>query len=67
MTTELLHPRNALKDIWQGSAMSNIFPPSVWYYLTYRNPAKPDELSLREKIMERWKGFKQINTDDAGM
>lgn len=66
MTTELLHPRNALKDIWQGSAGSNIFPPSVWYYLIYKNPAKPDELSLREKIMERWKGFKQINTDDAG-
>lgn len=63
--TELQHPRNALKDIWYGQDTSAIFPPSVWYYITYKNPAKPNELSLREKIIERWKGFNQVAVDNT--
>lgn len=59
--TELLHPRNALKDIWFGQAVSNIFPPAVWYYLTYKNPNQPEEPSLRERIIERWKSFNQVD------
>ncbi|WP_316820468.1 hypothetical protein [Pedobacter gandavensis] len=57
--TELQHPRNVLKDIWYGED-SAIFPPSVWYFITYKNPAQPNELSLREKIIESWKGFNQV-------
>ncbi|MEQ7801245.1 hypothetical protein ABDJ41_15710 [Pedobacter sp. ASV1-7] len=63
--TELQHPRNALKDIWYGQDSSAIFPSSVWYYITYKNPTKPDELSLREKIIERWKGFNQVSVDNV--
>ncbi|WP_114789503.1 hypothetical protein U0035_08155 [Niabella yanshanensis] len=59
--TELLHPRNALKDIWFGQAVSDIFPPAVWYYLKYKNPNQPEELSLRERIIERWKSFNQVD------
>lgn len=66
-TVELQHPRNVLRDIWQGNGQSKIFPASVWYYLTYKSPDKPEELSLREKIVERWKGFRQINAqNEAG-
>lgn len=62
--TELKHPRNALKDIWYGQDASAIFPLSVWYCITYKNPTKPSELSLREKIIERWKGFNQVAVDN---
>ncbi|MCX2449707.1 hypothetical protein OQX61_00360 [Pedobacter sp. PLR] len=64
MITELQHPRNVLKDIWYGQD-SSIFPPSVWYFITYKNPAKPNELSLREKIKESWKGFNQVAVDNT--
>lgn len=64
-TVELVHPRNVLRDVWTGGESSEIYPSSVWYYLTYKNPAKPGELSLREKMIERWKGFGQINTEKA--
>lgn len=60
-TTELLHPRNALKDIWYGSPESDIYPPSIWYYLNYKKATDTTGLSLREKIIERWKGFEQID------
>ncbi|GAB3414919.1 hypothetical protein [Niabella aquatica] len=60
-TTELLHPRNALKDIWYGNAESDIFPSSIWYYLNYKKPEDNAGLSLREKIIERWKGFEQVD------
>ncbi|WP_316839424.1 hypothetical protein [Pedobacter gandavensis] len=62
--TELQHPRNVLKDIWYGQD-SSIFPASVWYFITYKNPAKPNELSLREKIIESWKGFNQVAVDNT--
>ncbi len=59
--TELLHPRNALRDIWYGQPVSDIYPSSVWYYLNYEHPQKPEELSLREKIIESWKSFNQVD------
>lgn len=63
-TVELQHPRNVLRDIWQGGDSSAIVPTAIWYYLTYKHPEKPEELSLRQKIIERWKGFKQINAEN---
>jgi len=56
---EFYHPRNALNDIWLGSETSNIFPPSVWYYLTYENP-KNHHISLRQQLVDKWLGFGQI-------
>lgn len=64
MTVEFKHQRNALRDIWNNVGHSEIFPPAIWYYLTYRDPAKY-ELSLREKIIERWKSYGQVNAGDA--
>lgn len=53
---EYNHPRNALREIWNGDEVSNIFPASVWYYLNYKNPQK-DEESLRQQLINRWLGF----------
>ncbi|SFE41259.1 hypothetical protein [Thermoflexibacter ruber] len=51
------HPRNALQDIWTAPATSRIFPPAVWYYLTYENK---NEKSLRQQLVDKWLGFGQI-------
>lgn len=56
---EFYHPRNALKDIWQSPETSKIFPPSVWYYLTYDYPATPEK-SIRQELINKWLDFGQI-------
>ena|SRR5690554_1095679 len=58
---EFYHPRNALSEIWEGKETSTMFPPSVWHYLNYYNPHRPDEPSLRYQIVERWMNFGQIS------
>lgn len=56
---EFYHHRNALKDIWKAPETSNIFPPSVWYYLNYYNPAQ-SEKSIRQQLIDKWLDFGQI-------
>jgi hypothetical protein len=51
------HERNALKEIWEGPEISDIFPPSIWYYLNYKSH---NEKSIREQIKERWLSYGQI-------
>ncbi len=55
------HPRNALKEIWQGNSTSAIFPAGIWYYLNYDNPARPELTSLRYQIIDKWMSFGQIS------
>lgn len=57
--TEFKHPRNALKDIWEAPEYSTIFPPSIWYYLTYENPEN-DETSRRQRLIDNWLSLGQI-------
>ncbi len=54
------HKRNALREIWANQDTSEVFPPFVWYYLNYFNPANPESQSMRYRIIERWISFKQI-------
>lgn len=58
-TIEFYHPRNALQDIWKAPVTSSIFPPSVWYYLTYQSPDKSSK-SIRQQLMDTWQGYGQI-------
>lgn len=58
---EFHHKRNALKDIWFGSPVSQNFPPAVWYYLNYKSPENGLNNSLREQIVQKWTSFGQIN------
>lgn len=60
-TLTIEHPRNALKDVWEGKDTSDIFPASIWYYINYYDPAHPDQPSLRYQILQRWMSFKQID------
>lgn len=63
--TEFMHPRNALRDVWEGYQVSANFPASIWYYLNYHNPAFPEEKSLRYQIIEKWIDFGQISGLDS--
>ena len=62
---EFQHPRNALRDIWEGNYVSSSFPASIWYYLSHHNPAVPEEKALRAQIIEKWIDFGQISTSDS--
>lgn len=56
---QFYHPRNVLKDIWIGPEASSVFPTSVWYYMTYKDPTKNNQ-SLRQQLVDDWLGFGQI-------
>ena len=51
---EFYHPRNILSEIWLNTETSTVYPPSIWYYLNYSNPG---ETSIRENLIESWKGL----------
>lgn len=58
---ELKHPRNILSEVWHATETSSVYPPSIWYYLNYFNPNNPNEISLREQLINNWKSFNQIS------
>lgn len=58
---DFYHPRNALREIWEGKEVTDIFPPFIWYYLNYHNPNDASKKSIRYQIIERWISFKQID------
>lgn len=53
------HERNTLGEIWYGPPTSKTLPPSIWYYLNYKDSNKRKE-SLRELLIEHWATFGQI-------
>lgn len=57
---EFHHERNALRDVWEGREISQIFPRSIWYYLNYYDPSKPEDKSLRYHIVQSWMSFEQL-------
>ncbi len=62
---EFYHSDNALSDIWTNSVVSSYFPPSIWYYLTYENPNKPEK-SLAKLLVNKWQLFGQISEEKVG-
>lgn len=57
------HERNALRDVWTNVRTSEIFPPMVWYYLTYRDTSIGKDKSLRDEIIEKWTNLGQIDPE----
>lgn len=62
---DFYHPRNVLREVWEGKDTSEILPASVWYYLNYFNPEKSGTHSLRYQIIERWMSFGQISESNS--
>lgn len=59
---ELEHSRNVLREIWLATETSSVYPPSIWYYLNYKDPDNKNEISLREQLIENWKVFGQVSS-----
>jgi hypothetical protein len=58
---EFLHPRNQLRDIWEGRDTAQFFPPAIWFYLNNpRNPQK-NSTSLRLQLIAKWMAFDQLS------
>ncbi|MCZ2299741.1 MAG: hypothetical protein LC134_09720 [Chitinophagales bacterium] len=65
------HKRNTLGEIWYQLPVSTTLPPSIWYYLNYKDNSK-NKQSLRDLLVERWLNFGQIehsekNTKNTGI
>jgi hypothetical protein len=54
------HERNSLREVWFKTETSEVFPPSIWYYLNYSNPNQPDKPSLRDQVIKSWQNFGQV-------
>lgn len=51
---EYRHPRNLLREIWQGPRTSRLFPPSVWRYLTRQGRGKLNGHTYRTELIKSW-------------
>lgn len=63
--TNFYHERNALKDIWEGPAASQNFPPFVWYYLNTGDGGDSTKTTVREQIIAKWKDFGQLGEEEV--
>lgn len=51
---EYRHPRNLLREVWEGPRASRLFPPSVWRYLTRQGKAELQGKTYREEVIKSW-------------
>ncbi|MDF0665502.1 MAG: hypothetical protein P0119_05415 [Nitrospira sp.] len=49
------HRRNLLQEVWTGPKESALIPPSVWRHMTRPLPEDPENYSLRESLIRRWR------------
>ncbi|NGZ08038.1 MAG: hypothetical protein CV088_01450 [Nitrospira sp. LK70] len=52
---EFRHQRNLLQEVWIGPKESSLIPPSVWRHMTRPLPEDPENYSLRESLIRRWR------------
>ncbi|HEU5407476.1 MAG TPA: hypothetical protein VFU48_06895, partial [Nitrospira sp.] len=48
------HPRNFLRELWEGPSESQLFPPVVWRFLNDTSDQDPDR-TVREVLLARWR------------
>jgi hypothetical protein len=54
------HKINPLKSLLDGINHDGFFPPSVWYYLNHYQAGLPENLTVREKLLNIWVNAGQI-------
>lgn len=64
-TIEFMHPHNVLEDVWRGPAVSTVYPPPVWAYLTRPEFSNDQKQSIRERIIARWRTFETVENDPS--
>lgn len=53
------HERNTIGEIMDNVTVSKTLPPSIWYYLNYKNDTDKKQ-SLQKILVENWETFGQI-------
>jgi hypothetical protein len=66
-TLSVEHSRNLLTDVWRGPSRATMYPEAVWAYLNRREFSNAQDVSIREKIIERWRRTGQIEDDPRAM
>ncbi len=61
------HPRNLLTDVWQGPDTPATYPAFVWGYLTRAEFSNDKRAPIREKIVARWKHFRQVEDRESAL
>lgn len=64
-TIHFLHERNTIGEIWDNVPVSKTLPPSIWYYLNYKNDLNKKQ-SLRELLVEHWEVYGQVEKKKKG-
>ncbi|WP_447979423.1 hypothetical protein [Candidatus Nitrospira bockiana] len=54
------HPRNLLREIWEGPNDTKIFPRSVWRYLNRTRTGPGTGQTLRQEIIARWQDERRL-------
>lgn len=52
---EYSHPRNLLREVWEGPRMSKLFPASVWRYLSHQSKAELEGSTYRAELIDSWR------------
>ena len=52
---EYSHPRNLLRDVYEGPSTSPLFPPSVWRYLTHQTKTELGGHTYRAELITSWR------------
>lgn len=58
-SVNFLHERNTIGEIWNNIPVSKTLPPSIWYYLNYKNDVDKKQ-SLCDLLVEHWKVYGQV-------
>lgn len=58
-SVDFLHERNTIGEIWNNVSVSKTLPPSIWYYLNYKNDFNKKQ-SLNELLKEYWEMYGQV-------
>jgi hypothetical protein len=63
---ELRTERNLLREVWERPARSELFPPSVWRFLTRRPGGDPGQATVAEVVVAEWRAAELLGRGAPG-
>jgi hypothetical protein len=60
---ELRTERNLLREVWERPVRSDLFPPSVWRFLTRRPDGDPGRATVAEVVVGEWRAGELLGRD----
>jgi len=64
---EFTHPRNLLREVWEGPKRSTLFPTSVWRYLSRQPKAELEGSTYRAELIESWRQEGRLGEPGSAM